>query len=199
MALTRKLLTALGIDADKVDEIINAHSETVEALKKERDGYKTKASEYDTMKAEYDSLKAEADKAKKDPYKVKYEALKEEFDAFKADTDKKNTIQAKEAAYKAILSEIGVSDKRIASILKVTDLDSHELGEDGKFKDADALKKSAASEWSDFIVKTEVKGADTANPPSKTGGSVKTKEQIMAIKDTAERQKAMIENKDLFL
>ena len=31
MALTRKFLAALGIEADKIDEIINAHSETVDA------------------------------------------------------------------------------------------------------------------------------------------------------------------------
>ena len=47
MALTRKFLTALGIEADKVDEIINAHAETVDALKAERDTYKDKAEKFD--------------------------------------------------------------------------------------------------------------------------------------------------------
>ena len=32
MALTRKFLKALGIEDDKVDEIITAHSDTVNAL-----------------------------------------------------------------------------------------------------------------------------------------------------------------------
>ena len=32
MALTRKFLTAMGIEDDKIDEIITAHSETVNAL-----------------------------------------------------------------------------------------------------------------------------------------------------------------------
>ena len=43
MALTRKFLTALGVDADKIDEIITAHTDTVEALKEERDKYKADA------------------------------------------------------------------------------------------------------------------------------------------------------------
>ncbi len=35
MALTRKFLAALGIEDDKVDEIIQAHTETVNGLKDE--------------------------------------------------------------------------------------------------------------------------------------------------------------------
>lgn len=33
MALTRKFLAAMGIEADKIDSIIDAHTETVDALK----------------------------------------------------------------------------------------------------------------------------------------------------------------------
>ena len=37
MSLTRKFLSALGIEDDKVDEIISAHTDTVNALKEQRD------------------------------------------------------------------------------------------------------------------------------------------------------------------
>ena len=43
MALTRKFLSAMGIEQDKVDEIINAHVEVTDALKEERDRYKADA------------------------------------------------------------------------------------------------------------------------------------------------------------
>ena len=33
MALTRKMLKAMGIEEEKIDEIIDAHTETVNALK----------------------------------------------------------------------------------------------------------------------------------------------------------------------
>ena len=33
MALTRKMLKAMGIEDEKADEIIDAHAETVDALK----------------------------------------------------------------------------------------------------------------------------------------------------------------------
>ncbi|MEE6208498.1 MAG: hypothetical protein VZR95_10630, partial [Alphaproteobacteria bacterium] len=58
MALTRKFLTALGIEADKIDEIINAHSETVEALKSEIDTYKGKAEQLDKAQADLEKANA---------------------------------------------------------------------------------------------------------------------------------------------
>ena len=35
MALTRKMLRAMGIEDEKADEIIEAHAETVDALKQQ--------------------------------------------------------------------------------------------------------------------------------------------------------------------
>ena len=43
MPLTRKMLSAMGIDEDKQDEIINAHVEVVNALKEERDRSKVRS------------------------------------------------------------------------------------------------------------------------------------------------------------
>lgn len=43
MALTRRLLEGLGIEGKHVETIIEAHADTVNALKAERDGYKEKA------------------------------------------------------------------------------------------------------------------------------------------------------------
>ena len=43
MALTRRLLEGLGIEGKHVETIIEAHAETVNALKAERDGYKERA------------------------------------------------------------------------------------------------------------------------------------------------------------
>ena len=57
MALTRKFLSALGIEADKVDEIISAHTETVEALKNERDTFKADAEKLTGVQKELDDLK----------------------------------------------------------------------------------------------------------------------------------------------
>ena len=192
MSLTRKYLSALGIEADKIDEIIAAHSETVESLKEQRDGYKADAeklvavtNERDSLKEEmqkaatasdekYGALKAELDKAKSDyealqneynKSKSDNESLKNEFENFKADISAKETRAKVENAYKDMLREVGISEKRINSIVRVTDFDNIKLNEEGGFEDTDALKESIKKDWSDFIVTESQKGAEVPTPP----------------------------------
>lgn len=198
MSLTRKFLSAFGIEEDKVDEIIKAHTETVDALKEQRDAYKADAEKLPAVQKELDDLKAAAEKGDKDPYKVKYEALKEDFDKFKNDQKEKETHAKKESAYRALLEEAGISEKRIASVLKVSDVDAIEFAEDGKVKDADTLKASIKKEWEDFIVTKDTQGAPTATPPAGSGKTYKSKDEIRAIKDAKERQAAIAENHELF-
>lgn len=196
MALTRKFLSALGIEADKVDEIIEAHTETVNGLKAERDKYKEDAEKLPSIQKELDELK----KAKEgeDPYQKKFEDLQKEFDDYKADIEAKNTTAKKEKALKDILKEIGVSDKVIENVIKVSDTSKIEFDDKGEVKGKEDLKKSLSSEWSGFIATKKNEGANSANPPANNGNSTMTKEQIRAISDPVARQKAMLENPTLF-
>ncbi len=203
MALTRKFLTALGIEAEKVDEIINAHAETVDALKAERDTYKDKAEKFDAEQDKVTKLEKQVkdlEDSNKDSYKVKYEAIKEEFADYKKGIESEKSKAEKTNAFKALLKEIGISEKRIDSVTKISDIDGIKLDKDGKIEGVDELKKSLSEEWADFIVKEGSKGAEVAKPPVGNGGAkTMTREQIDAIKDTAERQRLMLENKDLYL
>jgi uncharacterized protein YlxW (UPF0749 family) len=196
MALTRKFLSALGIEADKVDEIIEAHTETVNGLKADRDKYKEDAEKLPSIQKELDELK----KAKEgeDPYQKKFEDLQKEFDDYKADIEAKNTTAKKEKALKDILKEIGVSDKVIENVIKVSDTSKIEFDDKGEVKGKEDLKKSLSSEWSGFIATKKNEGANPANPPANNGNSTMTKEQIRAISDPVARQKAMLENPTLF-
>lgn len=199
MALTRKFLAALGIEDTKVDEIIQAHTETVNGLKDEIEKYKSDAEKLPGVTKERDDLKKAADEANgKNPFKVKYDALKEDFDNYRKDVQAKESRTKKETIYKALLKEAGVSEKRIDAILKVSDVDGLEFEDDGKVKNHDNLVKSIKDEWSDFIVSEGKDGAKTPTPPAGSGKTYKTKEEIYAIKDTAERQKAISDNHELF-
>ena len=180
MSLSRKALTAMGIESDQVDQIIEMHTATVNGLKDERDSYKADADKLASVQKELDEMKEAAKNGDRSPYKVKYEALLEEkealqkeFDDFREEQRAKATKAEKQDAYRAMLKEIGVSEKRIDSILKITDLDAVEL-EDGKLKDLDDLKKSAKEEWSDFIVTESSEGAKTETPPANNGTEQRT-------------------------
>ena len=127
--------------------------------------------------------------------------MKEDFDAYKKDVSAKETKTTRENAYRALLKEAGVSEKRIDKILKVSDIDDLEMGEDGKFKDADKLIKDIKEEWSDFIVSSETKGAKVTTPPSNVSGGKMSRAEIYKkdefgryVLSTAERQKAIAES-----
>lgn len=180
----------MSIEDEKIDQIIEAHTETVDALKEERDNYKAEAEKLPDVQKELNKIKeTTAQDDAKNPYKVKYDALKEEFKAYKDEVSAKEVKADKTKAFRDLLKEVGVSEKRLDSVIKVTDIDSIEL-EDGKIKDVDALKSSVKEEWADFIPTEGTKGANVSNPPANNGGAVKTKEEIKAIKDTSERQQA---------
>lgn len=196
MALTRKFLAALGIEPEKIDEIISAHTEVTDALKEERDKYKTAAEKLPEVEKENAELKEKA--AGEDPYKEKYEKLKKEHEDYKKDVEARATTAKKESAFKAILKEIGIPEKRIDSVIKVSDFGKIEFDDEGKVKDGDKLKESLKTEWADFIPTTKVEGAKSPTPPANDGKTTMTREQIRAIPDATARQKAMLENPSLF-
>ena len=201
MALSRKFLAALGIEGDKVDEIINAHTETVDALKNERDSFKADAEKLKAVQQELDEMKAAKDKDGKDPYRVKYEAVKADFDKYKADIAAKESKAKKTASYRDLLKQAGVRDSLHDRILSITDVDGIDYGEDGKVKDADKLLESIKSEWADFIIGDDKDGGKKkVDFGGSLGGGKKTmtKDEIMDIKDDAKRQAAILDNHELF-
>ena len=210
MALTnanvKEILSKAGVDSehmkDAVNEIIEGHTTSIEALREERDTYKAQAQKAEELqkqleKAQKDLKDATSDEAE-NKYKTKYEMLKEEYKEYKKDIEAKATKESKSKAYRDMLKEAGISDKRIEAVLKVSDVDSIEFDDEGNVKDKDELLKGIKDEWSDFIQTADVQGANTDNPPANTGGQTMTKEDIMKIKDTSERQKAIKENIELF-
>ena len=197
MGFSRTMLKAMNIEEEQIEQIIDAHSETVDALKAERDGFKEDAAKLAAVQKELDELKAKGD----DGYKAKYEAEKAAHDALKADIAAKETKKAKTDAYRELLKGANIDEKRIATILRAEapTIDKIELDADGKIKNAEQYTESIKSDWADFIVTQSAKGANTATPPANGGAaSTKTKEDILKIKDAGERQKAIAENPTLF-
>ena len=200
MSLTRKMLKAMGIEEEKIDQIIEAHSETVDSMKADRDSYKEDAEKLKDVQKELDDLKAKGD----DGWKEKHDRLKDEFDKYKTDVQAKETKAAKEAAYRAILKDANLSEKGIEKAVKYAEWDKIELGEDGKLKGANDHIKAVREEWAEYVTTTTTTGAKTSTPPANNGGAKLTKAEIYARDEhgryklsTAERQKALAENPEL--
>lgn len=130
----------------------------------------------------------------------KYDDLKTQYDAYKNEQEAKEVRVKKQDAYRdSVLKALGIPEKRFAAILKTVSLDELKLDADGKLENVDELTKQAKEDWEDFIPTVKESGVKSANPPTGSGGkSVKTKEEILAIPDTTQRQRAIAENHELF-
>ena len=162
----------------------------------EKERYKAKLSEIDALKEKAQTAEDDATTAEK--WKTKYTALKSEFEDYKQDQARKAEHAEKETAYRELLKDAGIAERHIPKILKYSDIDAVELDEKGKIKTAKELMKEIKEEWSDHIEQTHTQGAQTATPPVSNGKTYKSKDEIFAIKDASERQKAIAENHELF-
>lgn len=187
MALTKarvkEILSKAGVEADNMDaaveSIMNGHIASIDALREERDGYKAEAEKLPNLQKELDDMKKSAEN--EDDYKSKYDNLKKEYETFKSDQSAKAEKAAKDKAYRAMLKEIGVSEKRLDSIMRVTDLTDVKLNKDGMIEGLDELKESSKTEWADFITTDGKQGADTPTPPSEKNGLPRSKSRAAEI------------------
>lgn len=158
MALKREFLKGLNLTDDQIVAIIEAHTDTVDAIKKERDRYKAEAEKLPDIQKELDDLKA-AD------WKSKYEKEHTSFDDYKKDISKKELTAKIKAAYRKLLTDAKVGESHHDSILKVTDFSTMKLNEDGTLADANKLSDAIKKDWSGFIATTRVVTPDPATPP----------------------------------
>jgi hypothetical protein len=192
------MLKAMGIDDEKIDQIIEAHTEVTDALKTENEGLKKKAADYDTVKKELDTLKANPT----DDWKDKHDKVKKEFDDYKNGIESEKTLASKKNAVKSIIENAGIKDPAIVELIMLkTKYDDIELDGD-KVKDADTIKESITKDYASYVEKSSTGGARVDNPPANTGNKM-TREEIYKKDDkgryvlsTAERQKALANNPD---
>lgn len=207
MALTRKFLAALGIEADKIDEIITAHTESTEALKAQLADSKANAAKLTEVQAELDKVKKDLETANKtietankEDYKGKYEKANADLEKLKNDYATKETVANQKSKLKEGLKAAGYSDASQRLIVNRSDYASKiEFDKDGNVTNLDAIIKDiqADGDFSSFTPKVETEKHTPANPPANSGGKkAMTWDDIDKIKDIGERQAAIAANMD---
>ncbi len=182
MALTRKMLKALGIEDEKADQIIEEHVAATDALKAQRDALQARADEAEGLREQLAEAKGGED------FAAKYAAEHKAFEAYKAEAAEKAATAEKTELYRSLLAETGVDAKRIPAILKLADLSGLSV-KDGRLDKADELAESIKAEWGDFIAQKTTEGANVAHPPATSGnGSAVTAEGFRRM-SIRERQK----------
>lgn len=202
MALSRKSLKAMGLTDEQIESVIEMHSDTVNDLKDQITAATANKEDFDKLEAENKNLKTQLSESKQaaadaEKYKKDYESVKNEYDTFKSDVETKAAKAEADKAFTKWLTDNGYSEKGATKIVKYGGF-KPEFNKDGTIKSADKLNESISAEWSEYKITSKTEGAKTENPPTNTGGNTVTREDILKIPNTAERQRAIAENGALF-
>lgn len=170
MGLTRKALKAMGIEDEKIEQIIEAHAETVSALKDEIDGYK--ADKEDDNKKVL-SLESEIEKLKnaENPFEEKFNKIKQEYSDYKQKIEESEKIALRDKAVAAYFEGKNIKGKNLKIAMRGAkeEISGLEI-EDGKIKNTEALDKLIAGDFSGLVSVVGTEGADTPTPPNNNGG-----------------------------
>lgn len=170
MALTRKLLEGMGLEDKQVESIIDAHSETVDGLKAERDKERERAEALKKQAEEVPQLQKKLEEAEAaaqaNDWQEKFESEHKAFEDFKSQVEGEKAEAAKAKAYREqVLAKAGIGAEYIDDVMRVTQLDTVKVGEDGEIEGAEELASKAKEKWASFVVKQKTKGSDPATPP----------------------------------
>lgn len=168
MAFSRSYLKSCGLTDEQVSSVMEEHTSIVDALKKERDAYKTDADKLTEVQRELETLKGGED------FKAKYEKEHQDFETYKADIAKKAQLEKVQAAYRKLLLDEKISEKRLDGIIRLTDFDKIKLDKDGNLEDVATLKDNIGKEWGEFRVSTKEKDHKPDTPPDKDNGDAGT-------------------------
>lgn len=180
MALTRKFLSAMGIESDKIDEIIAVHQEVNESLKTQISEYKAEMERFAKVQAELDEVKKnleaankKIETAEKDDYKGKYESVNAELEILKSDVKNEKIKSVKKSALSDKLKSLGYSDTATRLILRNGFADDIELDEKDNATNVDRIISNiqADSDFSGFTPKVTETSHTPANPPANNSGS----------------------------
>ena len=205
MSLTRKSLKAMGLTDEQIESVIEMHTDTISGLKDKLESVENSVETVEKLKADIEKYKSELGNAKKtiaegEKYKEMYETEKSEHDKYKSEVTAKETKAAKEKAVREYFKSKGINDDNMSIAMRgiKSEIDAAELDDKGKIKDMKVFDDLIKGDYAKLISRTESRGVDTQTPPPNTGKVTITKEEIMNIKNTAERQQKIAENPELF-
>ena len=191
MAFSRSFLKSTGLTDEQITAVIEEHTAVTDALKADRDKFKKESEKAADLQKQLDSLSGGED------WQKKYEDEHKAFEDFKNQTAQEAETAKVKAAYRQLLISEKISEKWVDRIMKGVDFSAMKLNKDGSLSDVEKLKDAIDSEWGDVKNTVTERGAEVEKPP-KTGNGQMTREDILAIKDTTERQRAIANNLNLF-
>ena len=202
MPFTRKFLKEVLADredaAELIDQIIEAHLETVTPIKAELNRFQEEhgGKTADEIRAELEGLEAQLERLKAEevdengkPWKTRYEEEKARYDAFKAKAEAQAVYEEKAKAFRSMLIQEGVTSHIDLLVRANSDIINSMEMQDGRVRNHESVSAAIRSECRDFIGRVN---------PVHTHSAVPTRGDIMNITDRSERLAAIQANPHLF-
>ena len=179
---------------DLENRLIALHLGVVDPLKDQLQTYKTDAEKLPAVQKELDDLKAgDGD------YKAKYEAEVKAHKEYRQQVEGEKENARNESDVLAVCKEAGIArESALRLIAKDFDRSKIERDKDGNITNRAKLLEMVKADYADFVGTPGNQGTPPATPPTGGAGTGKTKEEILAIKDPAQRQAEMAKNLSLF-
>lgn len=160
----------MGIEDEKIEQIIAAHGETVTGLKAEKDDLTAQLAQAKAAADKLPDVQKKLADLEKEDYKGKYESEKTAHDALKQDLADKAERAAKESALKAYYASKNIKTENMEIALKCTDYAKVEL--DGeKIKNTAGLDELLGSTLKPLIRSEEPPKKQVIDQGAKLGGT----------------------------
>lgn len=151
--------------------LLELHHGIVDTVKDELDEAKAKAEKAAAEAEKVAELQKQLEEAKSgEDFKAKYEQEHQAYEAYKQQIADGEALKAKQAAYRKLLADEHISEKRMDAVIRLTDFSKIKLNKEGGLEDVDALKKAIAEDWGEYKVTIRQRGAEVANPPQHDNG-----------------------------
>lgn len=165
MALTRKDLQAMGVEPEKIESIIAAHVETVNALKDECDDLRAKADQLMEVQKQLDDLKTSGG-----DWQKKYEDEHKAFEQFKTDTAAAELTRKKSDVFRDVMKKANIPDKVLDALLKIADVDLVKLDESGTATNREDVENAVKEKFADYIMTQSTSLDKPETPPAAPTG-----------------------------
>ena len=198
MSLTREFLEQQGLEADVITAVLREHGKTVNPLNEQIEQLNTTKAQLETQISERDTQLADLKNSGDDDLKEQITQLQEDNNSLKQQhADELNGV-IKSHKIELLANEIGTSDvdwakdKLAALELKDGELEGAEEAVNALKEKHPALFAAAEPEKPKAIKPWSQGGVSTVRT------SYTSKEEIMAIENNQERQRAIADNVELF-
>ena len=153
---------------EKEQAIMDGHIAVTDAIKDDRDKFKTEADRAADLQRQLDEKNSGED------FRQKYEDEHKAFEDYRKQAAHNAETAKVKAAYRKLLTDEGIGEKRLDAILKVTDLSGMKIGEDGNLIGSDELRNAIKTDWGEFIPQREERGAKVETPPKQDNNTFNT-------------------------